>query len=79
MSKPSKMFLLKRLIRWNCNPCDENMGHVIRAVDELAARAMADAHCADEGQIWNNPDLVSCTEIPIRGNAEIILTSFNAG
>lgn len=53
---------------------------LIRAYNETHARNIGNAeHVADEGQIWTDPEKVSCTELLVDGNSGTLLTSFNAG
>jgi hypothetical protein len=59
---------------------DENAGFVIRARSSAAARALAHTKGEyDPPDCWLDPNRTSCTQIPINGDAEIILTDFNAG
>lgn len=64
-----KLFLLERLdsVSW-----DQCRAHVVRADTDLKARSMCPYR--DEGNIWRNPELTSCTEIPLDGLPEVILT-----
>jgi hypothetical protein len=60
---------------------DENVGFVVRAETEKAARAFVakiksgDEHC----DVWLRSGYSDCTEIPIDGPEALILNSFNAG
>ena len=69
-----KLYLLRQV-----NPVgyDEYVGFVVRASSEEEARSLCKR--ADEGDIWSDPKLTTCEEIPLVGEAEIILESFNAG
>ena len=67
-----KLFLLST----NDYDWDEYDAFLIRAKDEAAARA--EAVKITENLLWDG-DKVSCEVITVKGKAEIIISSFNAG
>ena len=42
---------------------DVNQGFVVRAKSSYDARKIANGRAADEGTIWDNPNLTSCRRI----------------
>lgn len=58
---------------------DTTQSQVVRANSEEEARRLANQSCGDEGQIWENPDEVSCELLDPNGPAEVILTDYKAG
>lgn len=75
-----KLYLLTRISKkddpiWDCND-----GAVVRATSEGHARLIANAELrGDEGHVWHNPEGATCEELPIDGDAGIILVDFHAG
>lgn len=70
------IYLLTRTGRFNY---DEYDSRVVRAKDESEAREIANRHVAGEGQIWNDYELVSCTQVSDSGVSDVILNSYIAG
>jgi len=58
---------------------DEFDGWVIRAKSEEEARKLANECCGNEGEMWNDKDMVACILVEPDGDADVILSSFNAG
>jgi hypothetical protein len=74
---PTFLFHLQRLDRvyW-----DQNVGLVVRAMDEAQAREFAAQSSADEGgQTWKDPTSSTCERLLEDGTPEVILISFRAG
>lgn len=71
----NKIFLLKRVFAAGY---DEYIGKVVIAPDAKAARYLANIKYGEEGPIWINTSLVSCTEIKL-DKSLIVLESLNAG
>ncbi len=72
-----KLFVLKRTTE---KPIyDVGNGKVIRASTEGGARTIANTSVGDEGEIWGDPDKVTCSELLVDGDAGIILEDCNPG
>jgi hypothetical protein len=73
-----KLWLLERK---NIRPgqYDVTDGFVIRAETATDAREMANTSSANEGYIWEDPPLTTCTRIDEYGEPEIILCDNHAG
>ena len=70
-----KLFLLSRSnYTW-----DEYDAFVVRAENEEEARELASKENTFEAVHWLDKTVSTCEEIKIKGDKEIILSSFNAG
>jgi hypothetical protein len=70
------IYLLKRAdeIGW-----DEYEGKIVRASSEQEARDIANQKTGDEGQIWSNPERVTCEPCDAEGASGALLEAFRAG
>jgi len=59
---------------------DVAVGFIIRAEDEVTARAIASKNHMDEGAaFWLNPRLTTCVELSADGPSGVVLSSFVNG
>jgi len=75
------LFKLKNIVQGG-NEYDLNIGFIIAAADENAARNLANSRQAAEGAIWNSPATASCIKISessIYGVQTIVLNSYLQG
>ena len=73
------MTIYKLEVEFPAGGHDSYYGKVIRGKTEASARKLANETVGDEGKIWEDSGKVSCQEITIKGNEEVILTDFLAG
>lgn len=71
-----KLWLLKRINE--ATRYDEYFGHVVRAPNEIVARALC-PHGDEGAEFWSDPEKTLCTELPVSGDMCVILSDFNAG
>ncbi len=57
---------------------DEYDAKVVVAENKIRARELANAKYGDEGEIWQNEEMVSCNKID-KQKEGVVLASFNAG
>lgn len=55
---------------------DKNFGFIVRAETEYDARNLANRAFSDEGDVWDEPEFTTCTELSTEGDQEIIMTDF---
>jgi hypothetical protein len=72
-----RLFLLKTLSKKV--EYDVYDAFLIRAKNEMEARQIAHENRSGEGPIWSSNAFSSCVEVSAEGDAEIIISSFNAG
>ncbi len=74
-----KLWLLECIVDWP-NPWDCNMGFVIRADSEYAARVLAESVTGDEPLgAWLDGTQTTCEELTADGGTDIVLRDFHAG
>jgi len=52
--------------------CDENIGKMVVAKTETMARHISNMNVRDEGKIWTDTKLVSCSKISLDKEYEVI-------
>jgi len=72
-----KLFILVRISdKPIYDVCD---GKIIRAKTAALARQMANVDVWDEGEIWTDPNKVTCEELLFKGEPGVILEDRNPG
>ncbi len=70
-----KIYILTRIAQFSY---DEYDAKVVIAKNEMHARELANVKYGDEGGIWQDDNLVRCSEIN-KNREGVVLASFNAG